>query len=154
MDGPTHFEGGDGQVYVRDGWDRQGALETAGWNFYRISYFDWTEGQETEEKALIEYVQSYFEDRNTFSKTVVLKELEEETAAPEEAPKDIYETDFSDEHVDNVSPVRVASTSSRAKTTRTAKTTPPKPTFSIGDRVVDQESFERYLMSHQRKKSR
>ena len=32
-DGPTHFENGDGQVYVDNDWERQAVLETAGWNF-------------------------------------------------------------------------------------------------------------------------
>ncbi|HSE29206.1 MAG TPA: AAA domain-containing protein [Candidatus Saccharimonadales bacterium] len=149
MDGPSHFEGGDGQVYVKDDWDRQGALETAGWNFYRISYFDWTKDQEVEQKALSEYIQQYFADKSTSSKTTVLKELEKETVAPEEAPKDMYVTDFSDEHVDNVSPVQAAHVTSNVKRTDTAKTTPAKPTFSIGDREVNQEDFERYLSSRQ-----
>ena len=39
-DGPTHFENGDGQVYVQSDWERQSVLETAGWSFYRISFFD------------------------------------------------------------------------------------------------------------------
>lgn len=148
MDGPSHFEGGDGQVYVKDDWDRQGALETAGWNFYRISYFDWVKDQEAEQKALIEYIQQYFADKSTSSKTSVLRELEKETVAPEEAPKDMYVTDFSDEHVDNISPVQVAP-SANVKRTNTAKTTPAKPAFSIGDREVNQEDFERYLSGHQ-----
>lgn len=149
MDGPSHFEGGDGQVYVKDDWDRQGALETAGWNFYRISYFDWTKDQDAEQKALSEYIKQYFADKSTSSKTTVLKELEKETVAPEESPKDMYVTDFSDEHVDNVSPVQAAPPASSAKRTNTAKTKPAKPTFSVGDREVNQEDFERYLSSRQ-----
>lgn len=149
MDGPSHFEGGDGQVYVKDDWDRQGALETAGWNFYRISYFDWTKDQESEQKALIEYIERYFGDKSTTGKTTVLKELEKETIAPEEAPKDMYVTDFSDEHVDNVNPVQAAPVTSNVKRTNTAKTTPAKPAFSIGDREVNQEDFERYLSTRQ-----
>ena len=149
MDGPSHFEGGDGQVYVKDDWDRQGALETAGWNFYRISYFDWTKDQEAEEKALIEYVRQYFADKDTSSKTTVLKELEKETVAPEEAPKDMYVTDFSDEHVDNVAPVQAAPATTRVKRTNTSKNKTAKPAFSIGDREVNQEDFERYLSGHQ-----
>ena len=43
--------------------------------------------QEIEKKALIEYIQQYFTDKNTSSKTTVLKELEKETIAPEESPK-------------------------------------------------------------------
>ncbi len=149
MDGPTHFVGGDGQVYVKDDWDRQGALETAGWNFYRISYFDWTKDQEAEKKALIEYVQEYFADKNTSSKTTLLKELEGETIAPEEAPKDMYVTDFSDEHVDNVNAVQAAPTATRVKRTNTSKNKSAKPAFSIGEREVNQEDFERYLSVHQ-----
>lgn len=148
MDGPSHFEGGDGQVYVKDDWDRQGALETAGWNFYRISYFDWVKDQEAEQKALLEYIQQYFGDKNTSTKTSVLRELEKETVAPEEAPKDMYVTDFSDEHVDNINPVQAANPSS-VKNTRTAKTTPARPSFSVGDREVNQDQLERYLSTHQ-----
>lgn len=149
LDGPSHFEGGDGQVYVKDDWDRQGALETAGWNFYRISYFDWVKDQEVEQKALIDFIEQYFADRSTTSKTTVLKELEKETVAPEEAPKDMYITDFSDEKVDNVTPVQAAPPARSVKRTNTAKTTPAKPTFTIGDREVNQEDFERYLSSRQ-----
>ena len=149
MDGPSHFEGGDGQVYVKDDWDRQGALETAGWNFYRISYFDWVKDQEAEQKALAEYIQQYFADKSTSSKTSVLRELEKETVAPEEAPKDMYVTDFSDEHVDNINPVQTAPSTTKVKRTNTAKTKPAKPAFSIGDREVNQEDFERYLSGHQ-----
>jgi very-short-patch-repair endonuclease len=147
MDGPTHFEGGDGQVYVKDDWDRQGALETAGWNFYRISYFDWIKDQEAEQTALTEYIEQYFADTSASSKTSVLRELEKETVAPEESPKDMYVTDFSDEHVDNVSPVQAVPAASSVKRTNTAKTKPTKPTFSVGDREVSQEDFERYLSS-------
>jgi hypothetical protein len=147
MDGPTHFEGGDGQVYVKDDWDRQGALETAGWNFYRISYFDWIKDQEAEQIALTEYIEQYFADTSASSKTSVLRELEKETVAPEESPKDMYVTDFSDEHVDNVSPVQAVPAASSVKRTNTAKTKPTKPTFSVGDREVSQEDFERYLSS-------
>ena len=143
MDGPSHFEGGDGQVYVKDDWDRQGALEAAGWDFYRISYFDWIKDQKAEQKALIEYVQQHFTDRNTTSKTSVLRELEKETVAPEEAPKDMYVTDFSDEHVDNVTPVKGAQTTSRTKTT-----TSTKKEFNVGDRGVDQDAFDIYLSAN------
>ncbi|AHB42017.1 hypothetical protein RAAC3_TM7C00001G0151 [Candidatus Saccharibacteria bacterium RAAC3_TM7_1] len=149
MDGPSHFEGGDGQVYVKDDWDRQGALETAGWNFYRISYFDWTKDQQAEHKALSEYIQQYFDDESVSSKTTVLKELEKETVAPEESPKDMYVTDFSEESVDNVTPVQAVPVTRNVKRTNTAKTTPAKPTFSIGDREVNQEDLERYLSTHQ-----
>lgn len=149
MDGPSHFEGEHGQVYVKDDWERQGALETAGWNFYRISYFDWEKDQQAEQKALIEHLEQYFDDQGPSFKTSILKELEKETVAPEEAPKDIYITDFSDEHVDNVTPLQSSPGASRIKRTNTAKATPSKPTFSIGDREVNQEDFERYLGGRQ-----
>ncbi len=143
MDGPSHFEGGDGQVYVRDDWDRQGVLETAGWHFYRISYFDWTKDQETEKRALIDYIRQYFADSNTSGKTSVLKELEKETVAPEEAPKDMYVTDFSDEHVDNIMPVMGAQVVSTVKATASVK-----KEFNVGDRGVDQGTFGSYLAAN------
>jgi very-short-patch-repair endonuclease len=149
MDGPSHFERGDGQVYVKDDWDRQGALETAGWNFYRISYFDWTKDQETEHAALSEYIQEYFADKSNPGKTSVLRELEKETVAPEESPKDMYVTDFSDESVDSVTPIQAAPETSRVKRTNTSKNKSAKPSFSIGDREVNQAEFEKYLSGHQ-----
>lgn len=142
MDGPTHFEGGDGQVYVKDDWDRQGALETAGWDFYRISYFDWIEGQEVEQRALIEYVHQYFADTNTTKKTLVLRELENETVVPEDAPIGMYITDFSDEHVDNMTPMNTQTISETKATISTKKE------FSIGDRGVDQKALETYLTAN------
>lgn len=143
MDGPSHFEGGDGQVYVKDDWDRQCALETAGWNFYRISYFDWVNDQAAEEKALIEYIQQYFSVNGLDTRSDVLKELESEMVAPEESPKDMYVTDFSDEHVDHVSPVRTAQATPSTKSVASAK-----KEFSVGDREVNQADFETYLSSH------
>lgn len=59
-DGPTHFEAGDGQVYVVNDFERQGVLEVAGWDFYRISYFDWQDKGGDEDKALLEFVKDYF----------------------------------------------------------------------------------------------
>jgi very-short-patch-repair endonuclease len=141
-DGPTHFEGGDGQVYVQNDWERQGALEIAGWNFYRISYFDWVEDQAEEEKALLNYIAEYFKGHSSTNKTNVVKKLEKETVAPEDSPKETYVTDFSDESVDNVNPVNSASRANKATTT--------KKEFNIGDRGVIQEDFEVYLQSHAR----
>ena len=141
-DGPTHFEDGDGQVYVQNDWERQGALEVAGWTFYRISYFDWVDDQTEEEKALLEHIKHFFGEGHSTSKTTVVKELEKETVAPEDAPKDTYITDFSDERVDNVSPVNAtpAPTANKAKTST-------KKEFSVGDRGVNQDDFSRYLQS-------
>jgi len=59
-DGPTHFESGDGQVYVENDFERQSILEVAGWNFYRISYFDWQSNTDEEGKAFLEYIKEYF----------------------------------------------------------------------------------------------
>lgn len=139
-DGPTHFEGGDGQVYVQNDWERQGALEVAGWNFYRISYFDWVDDRAEEEKALVDFIAQYFEDRPSTAKTSVVKELEKETVAPEEAPKETYITDFSNESVDNVTPVNTT-----PPPVRTKKTTTTKKEFTVGSRGVDQQEFEQYL---------
>lgn len=142
MDGPSHFEGGDGQVYVKDDWDRQCALETAGWNFYRISYFDWVNDELSEKKALADYVERYFKDGGPGIKTEVLKELENETVAPKEAPKEMYVTDFSDEHVDHLSSVGMPHAVPSVKTVTSAK-----KEFSVGDREVNQAEFEIYLAS-------
>lgn len=139
-DGPTHFEGGDGQVYVQNDWERQGALEAAGWNFYRISYFDWVSDQAGEEKALTDFITNYFKDSYTATKTEVVKELEKETVAPEDAPKEMYVTDFSDEKVDNVTPVN---THSAAKATGSKATS--NKGFSVGSREVNQNDFGEYL---------
>lgn len=96
-DGPTHFESGDGQVYVQSDWERQGVLEAAGWNFYRISYFNWVNDRAGEEKALIDYIFEYFNDDHKTVKAAVVKELEKEAVAPEDVSKEMYVTDFSDE---------------------------------------------------------
>lgn len=143
MDGPSHFEGGDGQVYVRDDWDRQCALETAGWNFYRISYFDWVNDRETEKAALSSYINDYFSEAGLGGKTDVLKELEQEMKAPEEASKEMYVTDFSNESVDNVTPVRATEDKPSRKTTASVK-----KDFSVGDRAVDQAAFGSYLAAN------
>lgn len=59
-DGPTHFEAGDGQVYVKDDFERQSILEVAGWHFYRISYFDWQTDNTGECKSIVKDLQDYF----------------------------------------------------------------------------------------------
>lgn len=140
-DGPTHFVGGDGQVYVQDDWERQGALEAAGWNFYRISYFDWVEDINTEKEALNDFIKNYFKDDGDKHKTDVVKELESEAVKPEEAPKDMYVTDFSGEDVDHTQPVNIASSSRNTSST----TSRPKKEFSVGSRGVNQADLEVYL---------
>lgn len=139
-DGPTHFVGGDGQVYVQSDWERQGALEAAGWDFYRISYFDWVSDQAGEEKALKDYIDEYFAEGFKAPKTKVVKELENETVAPEDAPKEMYVTDFSDEKVDNVTPVKATSKPKAEKPSATSN-----KGFSVGSREVNQVDFEQYL---------
>jgi len=139
-DGPTHFEDGDGQVYVKSDWERQGALETAGWNFYRISYYDWVMDTENEKEALIEYIEKYFNDSSKSKKSDLFKELEKSTSKPEEEAKELYTTDFSGEHVDNVTPVNVRAANYQAKTS-----TKKNADFSVGGREVNQEDFENYL---------
>lgn len=143
MDGPSHFEGGDGQVYVKDDWDRQCALETAGWNFYRISYFDWVNDESAEKKALVDYIHQYFSDDSSRSKSDVLKELESEMVAPEEASKEMYVTDFSDEVVDHVTTTVRATQPSTTKSVASSKNE-----FSVGEREVSQAEFEVYLAAH------
>lgn len=59
-DGPTHFEQGDGQVYVANDYERESILMTAGWNFYRLSYYDWVEAQKNTQVDAEEYVKAYF----------------------------------------------------------------------------------------------
>lgn len=142
MDGPSHFEDGDGQVYVKDDWDRQCALETAGWNFYRISYFDWMRDQEVEKKALIEYIAHYFNDGRGSTKSRILKSLEEGMTAPEEASREAYVTEFSDEHVDNIASVDVSQPKVVNSVSAVAKE------FSVGDRGVDQGIFGSYLATN------
>lgn len=139
-DGPTHFEAGDGQVYVQSDWERQGALEAAGWDFYRISYFDWVSDQAGEEKALTDFIKQYFDDNKKVAKTAVVKELENETVAPEDAPKEMYVTDFTDERVDNITPVKV---SSIPKTKQSGSSS--NKGFSVGSREVNQHAFGEYL---------
>lgn len=59
-DGPTHFEAGDGQVYVMNDFERQSVLETAGWEFYRIPYHEWVSAEAATTKALINSIDEHF----------------------------------------------------------------------------------------------
>lgn len=141
-DGPTHFEGGSGQVYVKDDWERQSALEAAGWNFYRISYFDWIDDRESEEEALNDFIEHYFNDDNTRSKTEILQDLEKDAVKPEDTPKEMYTTDFSDEEVDHTSTVGSSTTVNTNKSSFIPKS---KKEFSVGELEVDQDEFGVYL---------
>lgn len=62
-DGPTHFDDGDGQVRVESDYDRQLVLETAHWEFYRISYIDWQQTRKTAEDDLLKSIEDHFADR-------------------------------------------------------------------------------------------
>jgi very-short-patch-repair endonuclease len=68
-DGPTHFEQGDGQVYVSNDYERESILMTAGWQFYRISYFDWQEDRVSTEQDLMHALENHFK-MNTMPKAV------------------------------------------------------------------------------------
>lgn len=138
-DGPTHFVGGDGQVYVQDDWERQGALEAAGWNFYRISYYNWIEDEKNEKEALVDFIKKYFENKDHKNKTDVVKELESEAVKPEESPKDMYVTNFSNEEVDHTNTVNSSPMQSNPYVAK------PKKEFSVGVREVDQSEFSLYL---------
>lgn len=59
-DGPTHFEAGDGQVYVTSDYERESVLRAAGWTLYRLPYFDWQEQLGASQRALQTYLQQYF----------------------------------------------------------------------------------------------
>lgn len=72
-DGPTHFENGDGQVYVVNDFERQSILETAGWHFYRLAYHDWCDDKVTSKDDLQTYIQKFF---NTETKQESTKKAE------------------------------------------------------------------------------
>jgi very-short-patch-repair endonuclease len=67
-DGPTHFEQGDGQVYVANDYERESILMTAGWRFYHISYFDWQEDRGATEQIFSAYINDYFKIKPTVQK--------------------------------------------------------------------------------------
>lgn len=60
-DGPTHFEHGDGQVRVKNDYERQFVLETAGWRFYRIIYSDWIKNELHEKEELKNYIAKFMD---------------------------------------------------------------------------------------------
>ena len=162
-DGPSHFENGDGQVYVKSDWERQMVLETAGWHFYRISYFDWMEEKEKTLKDALEYIQNYLDDgkEKLFSAAESVKALKAEEALPEATKKTDYVTNFSDDPVfrkdgdssdaDVQKILREAFTRPTVTNTvsKTSTTTAlPKQQFTVGDREVNQIEFEKYLKKH------
>lgn len=85
-DGPTHFENGDGQVYVADDYERQGMLESAGWTFYRVSYFDYIENTEKTCTQFLNYITKYFDGNGNMSNehvSMIVKKLESMEIMPE-----------------------------------------------------------------------
>lgn len=149
-DGPTHFEDGDGQVYVKDDWERQMVLETAGWHFYRISYFDWMEERDDTLKKTLKYIHEFLEsDKNTpNSIPESVKELIDSESYPEEDEKDSYITIITSGGTNQSSQPPKKSPPVVPKPPITKPTLPNKPDFTVGDREVDQAQFERYLKQH------
>lgn len=167
-DGPTHFENGDGQVYVKDDWERQMVLETAGWHFYRISYFDWMEDREKTQKDALMYLHEFLDDGSGSGHTPEsVKELKGEASLPEAESKPIYKTtiisdsekyniptldrdgyDTSDKVSSQVTPPVHNNSRKASVTTPIRVQVPPRqPAFTVGDREVDQSEFEKYLSS-------
>lgn len=97
-DGPTHFENGDGQVYVKNDWERQMVLEVAGWHFYRISYFDWVEKKEKTLSDILTYIYDYFNDseKSIYSIPDSVNKLKRNEKLPKETIREKYVTSFSD----------------------------------------------------------
>lgn len=62
IDGPSHFDDGNGQVRVSSDYERQFVLETAGWEFYRISYIDWQRDKTVTAGELISSINDYFSE--------------------------------------------------------------------------------------------
>ena len=107
-DGPTHFEPGDGQIYVKDDWERQYALETAGWDFYRLPYSDWQEDRSKEEDKFIDYVNKYFSGNYIEKKPDTVKGLEATKEVPEEPKKPIYKPQDNDSEINVINKDREA----------------------------------------------
>lgn len=163
-DGPTHFENGDGQVYVENDWERQMVLETAGWNFYRISYFDWMEGRDDTAKNAIKYIHEFLDDGDI---QIIIPESVKKLKKSEKKPEEKKHVDY----ITNNTPMSDPTTGKQSAVTSTQQvvvpktsvspklattpikiaSTPSKTTFSVGDRGVDQAKFEQYLRVHNHK---
>jgi very-short-patch-repair endonuclease len=107
-DGPTHFESGDGQVYVANDYERESILMTAGWSFYRLPYSDWRETKAVAQQELLDYVSDYFGVRPTKAKPV---EATEATIRPPQA-LEVTEVDIPDELI---SSLRAAKASTKTR---------------------------------------
>lgn len=89
-DGPTHFDDGDGQVRVNSDYERQLVLETAHWEFYRISYIDWQQTPKTAREELLKAVQDHFTVRKKRTEDAERKRKEYEYVAVEvEVPAEL-----------------------------------------------------------------
>ena len=93
-DGPTHFEGGDGQVYVMDDYERQGVLESAGWRFYRISYFDFIEDKDRTLKDFSKYINDYFANTTPKTESCIIKKLKSDEVEPQKRELPKYKTNI------------------------------------------------------------
>ena len=96
IDGPSHFEDGNGQVRVSGDYERQFVLETAGWEFYRISYIDWQRSRKDALSELHSFIDGYFsenlsDDDDDFSDGVENNPPSYTTTAVE-VPEDLIET--------------------------------------------------------------
>lgn len=146
-DGPTHFENGDGQVYIKSDWERQMILETAGWHFYRISYFDWMEEREETLSDALKYIYDYLYYGKVYNPSVFrsIEDLHENESLPEEPEKKIYTTSFSD---DKYLPADSPSAYRSASGEEVMSVLHRKREFTVGNRGVDQIEFEEYLHEH------
>lgn len=96
IDGPSHFEDGNGQVRVSGDYERQFVLETAGWEFYRISYIDWQREKQQTLKDLDNFMREYFSE-DTLHDENDFDDNDEEyqpsyTTTTVEVPDDLVET--------------------------------------------------------------
>lgn len=89
-DGPTHFDDGDGQVRVESDYDRQLVLETAHWEFYRISYIDWQQTRQTAQEDLLKAINDHFANHKKQTHIERKKPVEHEYVPLEvEVPADL-----------------------------------------------------------------
>jgi very-short-patch-repair endonuclease len=142
-DGPTHFEQGDGQVYVKTDWERQRVLEIAGWNFYRISYFDWNEDRGEEQDSLLKFITNYFENKQRNIKTKLVKELEKKGQLPQDIPKEQFRTEILDAGIVK-SVERTANDGEQPGITGLSK----QSALTVSTGGINQVDFGQYLQSH------
>ena len=153
-DGPTHFENGDGQVYVDNDWERQAVLETAGWNFYRISCFDWSDNEKSVKKDVLDFIERYFSESSNHQTSKIVRDIKQLEIQPSEEPLNLYKTNIkrSSRHQSDTKEkyeeVNLRENRSRLPGGLDISTKNTKQSFSVGSRGVDQEKFGRYLASH------